>query len=48
MCLDKGYDYDEVRTILHEFGFAPHIRACGERKQGSKRVAGSWNGRIPG
>jgi putative transposase len=26
MCLDKGYDYDEVRDILREFGFTrpPH------------------------
>src|SRR5437660_7314560 len=21
MCLDKGYDYDEVRTILDDYGF---------------------------
>lgn len=26
MCLDKGYDYDEVRTLLVEFGFTAHIR----------------------
>jgi transposase len=30
MCLDKGYDYDEVRDILREFGFTAHIRARGE------------------
>jgi putative transposase len=35
MCLDKGYDYDEVRDILHEFGFTAHIRAWG-RSQGSQ------------
>ena len=27
MCLDKGYDYDEVRGLLTEFGFTAHIRA---------------------
>ncbi len=27
MCLDKGYDYDEVRDILQEFGFTAHIRS---------------------
>ena len=30
MCLDKGYDYDEVRDLLREFGFTAHIRARGE------------------
>jgi putative transposase len=30
MCLDKGYDYEEVRAILQEFGFTAHIRARGE------------------
>jgi len=26
MCLDKGYDYAEVRDPLQEFGFTAHIR----------------------
>jgi transposase len=30
MCLDKGYDYQEVRDILVEFGFTAHIRSRGE------------------
>jgi putative transposase len=30
MCLDKGYDYDEVRDLLDEFGFTAHIRGRGE------------------
>jgi hypothetical protein len=25
LCLNKGYDYDEVREILVEFGFKAHI-----------------------
>jgi putative transposase len=33
MCLDKGYDYDEVRDLLDEFGFTAHIRARGEEAQ---------------
>ena len=33
MCLDQGYDYDEVRDILREFGFTAHIRARGEAAQ---------------
>lgn len=40
MCLDKGYDYDEVREILEEFGFTAHIRARGEEAQAIKREAG--------
>lgn len=30
MCLDKGYDFQEVREILIEFGFTAHIRSRGE------------------
>ena len=33
MCLDKGYDYAEVRETLREFGFTAHIRARGEEAQ---------------
>lgn len=40
MCLDKGYDYDEVRDILHEFGFTAHIRARGEEARVLKWEAG--------
>jgi putative transposase len=40
MCLDKGYDYDEVRAILAEFGFTAHIRARGEEARDIKRRAG--------
>ena len=30
MCLDKGYDYEEVRGLLAEFGFTAHVRARGD------------------
>jgi transposase len=40
LCLDKGYDYDEVRALLAEFGFTAHIRARGEEAQALKREAG--------
>ena len=40
MCLDKGYDYDEVRATLQEFGFTAHIRSRGEEAQALKRQAG--------
>src|SRR5438128_8538533 len=29
MCLDKGYDFAEVRATLEEFGFTAHIRSRG-------------------
>jgi len=40
MCLDKGYDYEEVRAILEEFGFTAHIRCRGEEAQSLKAEAG--------
>ena len=40
VCLDKGYDYQEVRDTLAEFGFTGHIRARGEEAQAIKREAG--------
>ncbi len=40
MCLDKGYDFDEVRSTLEEFGFTAHIKARGEEAKELKREAG--------
>jgi transposase len=40
MCLDKGYDYDEVHALLAEFGFTAPIRARGEEAQAIKQEAG--------
>jgi transposase len=40
MCLDKGYDYDEVRAILLEFGFTAHIRSRGEEAKELAQEAG--------
>ena len=39
LCLDKGYDYDEVRAIVEEFGFTAHIKARGEEAKEIKRSA---------
>ena len=30
ICLDKSYDFAEVRRIVDEFGFTAHIRSRGE------------------
>jgi transposase len=40
MCLDKGYDYDEVRATLAEFGFTAHIKARGDEAKELKQEAG--------
>ena len=40
MCLDKGYDYDNVRDLVQEFGYTAHIKARGEEAQAIKRQAG--------
>jgi putative transposase len=41
MCLDKGYDYAEVRETLQEFRFPAHLRARGEEAQALNRHAGA-------
>ena len=40
MCLDKGYDYDDTRELVQEFGFTAHVRARGEEAKALKREAG--------
>lgn len=40
MCMDKGYDYDDVRAVLAEFGFTAHIHARGEEAKAIKKKAG--------
>lgn len=40
MCMDKGYDYNEVRGLLKEFGFTAHIRSRGEEAKEIKKRAG--------
>ena len=40
MCLDKGYDYNEVRELGVAFGFTLHIRCRGEEAKAIKKEAG--------
>jgi transposase len=40
LCLDKGYDYDDIRDLVREFAFTAHVRARGEEAQALKRQAG--------
>lgn len=39
LCLDKGYDYDDVRDLAAEFSFTAHIRSRGEEAKALKRSA---------
>jgi transposase len=40
LCLDKGYDYAEIRALAEAFGYTAHIRTRGEEAQALKREAG--------
>jgi transposase len=40
LCLDKGYDYGEVRELAAEFRFTAHIRSRGEEAKAIKKAAG--------
>ena len=40
MCMDKGYDSEEVRHLVEAFGYTAHIRARGEEAQAIKKEAG--------
>lgn len=39
LCLDAGYDYDEVYALVQEFGFTAHVRPRGEEAKALKRDA---------
>lgn len=36
LCMDAGYDYDEVREVVWEFGYTAHIRPRGEEVKARK------------
>ena len=39
LCVDKGFDYKEVREVAGEFGFTLHLPAKGKERQKTKRKA---------
>ena len=41
LCLDKGYDYAEVRALADEFRFTAHIRCRGEEARALTKKARS-------
>lgn len=40
LCLDKGYDYDDIRELVAAFAFTAHARARGEEARELKKEAG--------
>ena len=60
LCMDKGYDFEEVRALVAQFAFTAHIRARGEEAHKIRQEAGfrarrwvverthSWSNRFRG
>ena len=46
LCMDKGYDFDNVRTVVEAYCFTHHIRSRGEEalemERNRKRRARRW------
>lgn len=40
LCLDKGYDYPEIRDLVARWGYTAHIRTRGEETQAQERLPG--------
>lgn len=40
MCMDKGYDYSEVRQAVDEYGYTAHIKRRGQEIQEKKDIPG--------
>ena len=38
LCMDKGFDYPEVRELAEEFGFIAHIVTRGQEKEAKTRI----------
>jgi len=54
LCLDKGYDYDDTRDLVKEFGFTAHVPARGEEAKAGFKArrwvverTHSWMNRCP-
>ena len=40
LCLDKGYDYPQVRELVAAWGYTAHIRARGEEAEAKRKLPG--------
>ena len=36
MCMDKGYDFPDIRELVEEYGYTAHIRSRGEENNEKK------------
>lgn len=40
LCMDKGYDYPDVRQTVDDFGYTAHIKTRGEEEQERQELPG--------
>ena len=40
LCMDKGYDYADVRATVAEWGFTAHIKTRGEEAEARRSIPG--------
>lgn len=40
LCMDKGYDYPEIRDLVEQWGYTAHIKARGEEAQAKRDIPG--------
>ena len=40
LCMDRGYDYPQVRELVEAYGYTAHIRARGEEVDAKQHVPG--------
>ncbi len=45
MCLDKGYDYPEVRELIEKWGYTAHIKARGEEIREKRQQVPNYRAR---
>lgn len=40
ICMDKGYDYTDVREMVSDWGYTAHIKTRGEEANSKKKIPG--------
>jgi putative transposase len=40
MCLDKGYDYVDIRELIDEWGYTAHIKSRGQEEKERQEIPG--------
>jgi transposase len=40
MCMDKGYDYPDIRELVNDWGYTAHIKARGEEATEKREIPG--------